>query len=93
MNREDLYQLLQTALREPHRRWESIKRFQDAIFEGSQGRLGLSEGEWDVFTQLAQDLDYYEPDPEMRREDPTFYGDERVIEEIREALAKLHLQA
>jgi len=39
------------------------------------------------------DLDYYEPDTAMRREDPTFYGDERLEREIQEALNKLHLQA
>jgi len=34
-------------------------------------------------------LDYYEPDPDLRREDPSFYGDERVEAEVKEALEKL----
>jgi hypothetical protein len=92
MNRQELYNLLQTALKAPSQRLDCIKRFQNAIFEGSQTALGLTDIEWDVFTQLAQDLDYYEPDAMMRREDPTFYGDERVADEIREALGKLDVQ-
>ncbi len=92
MNRQELYNLLQTALKAPGQRLDNIKRFQNAIFDGSQMALGLTDIEWDVFTQLAQDLDYYEPDSVMRREDPTFYGDERVADEIREALRKLHVQ-
>ena len=92
MNGQELHNLLRAALNEPGRRLDKIKQFQKAVFDGSQAALSLTETEWDVLTQLAQDLDYYEPDPEMRREDATFFGDERVTDEIREALGKLHVQ-
>lgn len=90
MNRDELYDLLQNALKTSEQRRSSIKQIQSAIFDGDQKSLGLNEMEWDVFTQLAQDLDYYEPDPVMRREDAAFYGDERLHDELREALGKLH---
>jgi hypothetical protein len=89
MNRNELLGLLQTALKEPERRSEIIKRFQVAVFDGNQAALGLNEADWDVFTQLAQDLDYYESDPEMRQEDPSYFGEQRAETEISEALQKL----
>lgn len=92
MIRNELYDLLQTALKTSEQRRSSIKQFQTAVFDGDQKSLGLNEMEWDVLTQLAQDLDYWEPDPVMRREDATLYGDERLLDKLREALAKLHVR-
>ena len=92
MNQQDLYNLLQSAMKVPDQRLDFIKQFQNVLLDGSQTALGLTNIEWNVFMQLAQDLDYYEPDSVMRREDPSFYGDERVAYEIREALEKLHVQ-
>jgi hypothetical protein len=42
-----------------------------------------------VLRDLAYDLAYYEADPVLRREDSSFYGDDRARTEIREALQKL----
>jgi hypothetical protein len=92
MHRKELYDLLESALRTPGQRQMSVKRFQSAIFDANREELGLTEIEWDIFTQLAQDLDFYESDPVMRREDPVFYGDERLSEEIVQALGKLQFQ-
>jgi hypothetical protein len=89
LDKEQLLLLLLLALDDAASRSESIKRFQSAVFDGDQRSLGLNDIEWDVFTELAQDLDYYEPDEGLRREDPSFYGDERVEAEIKEALGKL----
>jgi|GEM_PF-5884039 len=36
----------------------------------------------EVLRRLAYDLDYYRQDPEERRLDPSYYGDERLIQEI-----------
>jgi hypothetical protein len=35
---------------------------------------------------LAYDLDYYEPDPRVRAEDSSFFGEDRAVAEIRSAL-------
>jgi len=43
----------------------------------------------DIFDEIAYDLDYYEPDERLRREDLSFYGDDRLEIEIKSALEKL----
>ena len=48
----------------------------------------MTDEEWEILSNLALDLDYYVADPLRRRLDPTFYGDERLEEEIRSALAR-----
>jgi hypothetical protein len=40
---------------------------------------------------LAYDLDYFEPDPNVRAKDRALYGEERAFAEIRAALAELEL--
>lgn len=89
MTRAELYRLLTTAIEQPFTRVASVQRFQQAIFDGDAATLGLTEHEWDVFTQLAQDLDYYESNREQRRDSTLFYGSERLLDEIRNALAKV----
>lgn len=86
----DLRSLLEEALSSPTARLECIKRFQDYVFHHAEPIKGANPQQWDVLNDLALDLDYYEPDVEKRREDSTFYGDERVTEEIREALGKVN---
>jgi len=89
LNRQQLYVTLQDALDHPSKRSDCIEQFQTAVFEETPSKLGLTDVEWDVVRQLAQDLDYYEPDPEARRGTPTLFGDERAVEEIRAALGRL----
>jgi hypothetical protein len=43
----------------------------------------------DIIVTIAHDLDYYEPNEEHRKEDPSFYGDEKLEEVIMEALKDL----
>lgn len=45
--------------------------------------------QWDVLSELSYDLDYYEPSAEIRKEDPSYFGDERARREIHGALVKL----
>jgi len=44
---------------------------------------------FEIFDELALDLQYYEPNEEWRKEDLSFYGDERLEKEINVALAKI----
>ena len=89
MTKRQLYELLEGAATEPSTRLERIQQFQSAVFESDAAAFGLSDHEWDVLTQLAQDLDYYEPNHQHRNESTLFYGDERVVREIQDALAKV----
>ncbi len=85
----DLIGLLQQALSNPAERVASIKAFQHYVFESTTAVPGANPDQWQILSDLAFDLDYYEPDPKDRQEDPTFYGDQRLEAEINEALQKL----
>jgi hypothetical protein len=43
---------------------------------------------WELLRDLAYDLNYYEPDPALRIEDASYFGNERAINEINEVLSK-----
>jgi hypothetical protein len=85
----DLVGLLQHALLSPAERIAAIKAFQNYVFESATPVPGASTEQWRILNDLAFDLDYYEPDPQDRQEDLTFYGEQRVEVEIKEALEKL----
>ncbi len=44
-----------------------------------------------IFDDLADSLDYYEPNSELRRDSPSYYGEEKMRKEIKEALKKIEL--
>jgi hypothetical protein len=78
--------LCSVLLDSEHReRW--VKEFQDLAW--NLPRLEPQGAEWDLLVDLAYDLDYYEPNPRLRREDPTFFGDEWLEDEVRTCLTKL----
>ena len=58
-------------------------------YAGSASEGMTMSPQWDIFGDLAYDLDFYEPDPVARAEDSSYYGDERLKEEIQMALEKL----
>lgn len=45
----------------------------------------------EILSELAYDLDFYEPNEKLRSEDFSYYGDERLREEIASALKKLEI--
>lgn len=48
-----------------------------------------NDPEMAILLDLAYDLGYYEPNEKLRAEDPSFYGDERLREEVSSALIRL----
>lgn len=84
---DELITLLHETLRNRFRRKELIDRFQQLVWNAPAAAAG--DEAMEIFADLAYDLDYYEQDREDRAEDPTFYGDQRLEEEIRDALRKL----
>jgi len=74
-------EILEKILSDKLNRGNLIKQFQDSIWADANANEILSE--------LAYDLDFYEPNDELRKEDPSYYGDERLEGVIREALIKL----
>ena len=84
---QELIVLLTSALNQPEHRMKFIKEFQEKVWDASED-MTMSP-QWDTLTELAYDLDFYEPDPVLRAEDHSYYGEERLIKEIQTALEKL----
>jgi hypothetical protein len=60
-----------------------IKEFQDEVWNDESIQLN------EILLELAYDLDFYEPNEEWRKEDPSYYGDDRLEEVIKTAIQKL----
>ncbi len=92
IERDGVIALLVQTAEEQRERDRRIREFQDFVFDSANPPAGFSEGDWEILADLAYDLDFYESDPGKRREDPSYYGDERLVRDIRESLAKLGVQ-
>lgn len=85
---QELIRLLVEALLDRQRRVHAVRQFQERVWH--PGTQEEREGDaWEVLRELAYDLDFYEPNPLMRRESASFFGDAQAEQEIREALDKL----
>jgi hypothetical protein len=84
---EMLIGLLTEALRRPELRRQLIRDFQELVWRNS-GHTG-EEAAWQILADLAYDLDFYEPDQNLRNEDVSYFGDERAELEILIALKRL----
>lgn len=63
---------------------QHIRQFQEVIWNrGGEGPY------FEILGALALGLDYYEPDESLRREDSSFYGEDRLEQEILQALREL----
>lgn len=71
-------------------RYKIIRRLQNFVWNTEAVGTPTQD---DVFRMLAHDLDFYEPDPRVRREDRSYFGDERLLDELRGAKAALDQQA
>jgi len=84
---QELIALLVQALREPSRRLEHVKRFQELVWDTK--RIGSDPEIQRMLRDVAYDLDFYEPDERARAEDPSLYGDTCLVREIEQALQRL----
>jgi len=71
-------QILEQILEMKNDRSVLIKRFQELIWN--------AENVSDIFSILAYDLDFYEPNEKLREESPCYYGDDRLEEEIKSVI-------
>lgn len=84
---EDLAAILLAALEDPANRLSNIRSFQDVVWDSCEP---LGDDNVDrILSDLADALDFYEPNPEWRSEDVSYYGDDRFEEYVRSALRKL----
>jgi len=84
---ESLINILLRALHEREQRPELVKKFQEIVWNDPLPHS--DEGAWHIFGDLAYDLDFYVPDEGARKEDPAYFGDNRLEEEIRSVLDEL----
>ncbi len=68
---------------------KNINVFQETVWNSPDDESEEDNEVWKVLCDLAYDLDFFEPDPEVRREDFSLYGEERAFSEIRNALEKI----
>jgi hypothetical protein len=75
-------EMLEKILKEKQNRKQLIKQFQEHVWhhDALQNK---------ILSELAYDLDFYEPDATLRAQDPSYYGDEQLEEEVKSALEKL----
>jgi hypothetical protein len=77
----EILEILEMILKDRVNRVQLIKKFQGLMWNDEKSDETLSE--------LAYDLDFYEPDTELRKQDINYYGDERLEEEIKLAIQKI----
>lgn len=73
--------ILEKILTDKLNRKQLISEFQELIWNDENANELLSE--------LAYDMDFYEPNEKLRKENPSYYGDERLEEEIKSAIQKV----
>lgn len=78
-------EILEKILVDKINRKQLISEFQELIWNDENANEVLSE--------LAYDLDFYEPNEKWRNEDQSYYGDEQLEEEITIVLQKLKEQS
>jgi len=87
----DLINLIEKILSDKENRINLIKDFQQKI-----SNINIEKNEnfkndiFEILNELAYDMDFYESNPKFRKEDPSYYGEERLRLEIKEALEKIH---
>ncbi len=80
--------LLKKILEKEKEKQKLINEFQNSIWNGKLSFINKEVEE--ILNDLAVDLDYYVSSDKAREEDPSFYGNDRLEKEIREALDKIN---
>lgn len=81
--------LLEDVLGDPATIEERIKHFQDAVWSLPESTTLGGQDVRELLRTLAYDLDFFVADPRARAEDPSYFGVEQALGEIRDALEKL----
>jgi len=85
-----MLRLLDKALRDPLSRKESVDEFLECYFKNELDVERLfGQSALDILGELAYDLNFFVADPAVRAQDRSYYGDERLVREIKEAFRRL----
>lgn len=79
-----MIELIKQILKDKPNRQKHIIEFQRKVWDNDVND--------EMFSDLALDLDYYEPDENLRKEDAAYYGDDRLEKELNDFLRKLNVE-
>lgn len=65
---------------------DSVRKFQNQIWE-----LKIDNHQLEILNELAYDLDYYQPNVVLRKEDNSYFGEERLVIKIKSTIDRLNL--
>lgn len=70
---------------------ESTDNQQELISEFQNHAWNIKDSDpiSNILSDLAYDLDFYEPDSIKKNEDPAYFGHEKLIKEIQDSLKKI----
>ena len=85
---QELVEILSELGRDPIGPVPAILEFQQLVWN-TVSFESISPEAKEILIDIADTLDYYEPDPRIRQEDPSYFGEERLRKEICTALALL----
>jgi hypothetical protein len=80
--------LLAKILNDPSSRKVSIAEFEEYL-DNVEIRRAVPRNVLDILGDLAHDLSFYVADPAMRAQDPSYFGDERLVKEVKLCLGLL----
>ncbi len=86
----DVLELLQAATLEPAKLSEAIRALQALVWKSREWDSGLPTEMVEALADLAYDLDFFEPDPAARAEDPSYFAEDRALQEIAGALRRIN---
>lgn len=84
MNAREAIALLERTLNGELSLTSCVSQLHDAVLQDDSS--GSIE---EVLRELAYDLEYYEPDAKRREQDPSYFGSERALREVRDAVTRL----
>ena len=83
---QEIINMLELILVDTANRERLVRDFQKRI---GNNLFTATEEETKIYAQLAYTMENYEPDEDVRQEDQSLYGDDRLIKEIEKAILKL----
>ena len=83
---QEITNMLELILVDSANRERLVRDFQKRI---GNNLFTASEAETKIYAELAYTMENYEPEEDVRQEDQSLYGDDRLIKEIEKAILKL----
>ena len=80
--------MLETTISNPGNLENNITKFQEIIWNEE---LDCTAAQEEILGDLAYNLDFYVTNSESRKEDPSYYGEDKAIKKIKDALSKIKM--